>query len=357
MLQIKNTLGGGKPEGLYAWKKYEIGSELKVLNESVSSLPYNFYRSSAVVLNGEIHILGSSPSGNKTKHYKWDGSSWTSVSTLPYDFYRGSAVVLNGEIHILGSGDSSNLTKHYKWDGASWTSVSTLPYAFYDGSAVVFDNEIHILGGSGGSTKYYKWDGASWTSVSTLPYDFTYGSAVVFDNGIHTLGSGNNNYYTAHYLVYGYVLTYTFLGYIVSDKETAYPDGGEKGGYWYERVVEGIDLSLLGLSKSEQGSFTPTSNIKSYTINHNLGVKPKMFYLFREGNTAGATTYVKEGIWYTWGDISTTDYMYGTAYESYASDQYYTSETNNIKRDSSQIALSFNRYLSGSSEYKWMAFA
>ena len=24
MLQIKNTLGGGKPEGLYAWKKYEI---------------------------------------------------------------------------------------------------------------------------------------------------------------------------------------------------------------------------------------------------------------------------------------------------------------------------------------------
>ena len=24
MLQIKNTLGGGKPEGLYAWKKSEV---------------------------------------------------------------------------------------------------------------------------------------------------------------------------------------------------------------------------------------------------------------------------------------------------------------------------------------------
>ena len=23
MLQIKNTLGGGKPEGIYVWKKYE----------------------------------------------------------------------------------------------------------------------------------------------------------------------------------------------------------------------------------------------------------------------------------------------------------------------------------------------
>ena len=24
MLQIKNTLGGGKPEGMYVWKKYSI---------------------------------------------------------------------------------------------------------------------------------------------------------------------------------------------------------------------------------------------------------------------------------------------------------------------------------------------
>ena len=33
---------------------------------------------------------------------------------LPYNFYNGSAVVLNGEIHILGGGDSSDsYTKHY----------------------------------------------------------------------------------------------------------------------------------------------------------------------------------------------------------------------------------------------------
>ena len=356
MLQIKNTLGGGKPEGLYAWKKSEIGSELKVLNESVSSLPYNFYRSSAVVLNGEIHVLGSGYSGNFFKHYKWNGTSWTSVGTLPYSFYRGSAVVLNGEIHILGSGDSSHLTKHYKFDGSSWTSVSTLPYAFYDGSAVVFDNEIHILGGGdnstkhykfdgsswtsvstlsynfsngsalvldneihilgggdnstkhykwngtswtsistlpysfysgsavvfdneihilgggGGSTKYYKWDGTSWTSVSTLPYGFTYGSVVVFDNGIHILGSSNSSYYTAHYLVYGPVTVYTFLDYIVSDKENAYPDGGEKGGYWYEKVGGGFT----------SGELTLASSVSEITIEHGLGKIPTWFVLASE---------------------------------------------------------------------------
>ena len=35
MLQIKNTLGGGKPEGLYVWKKSDIGSELKEFNKRV----------------------------------------------------------------------------------------------------------------------------------------------------------------------------------------------------------------------------------------------------------------------------------------------------------------------------------
>ena len=41
-----------------------------------------------------------------------DGS--VNESTLPYNFYKGSAVVYNNEIHILGSADSSNYTKYYK---------------------------------------------------------------------------------------------------------------------------------------------------------------------------------------------------------------------------------------------------
>ena len=358
MLQIKNTLGGGKPEGLYAWEKNEIWRELKELNESAGALPYDFYNGSAVVLNGEIHILG----GNyePTKHYKWDGSSWTSVSTLPYNFYQGSAVVLNGEIHIFGGYATGVGLNHYKWDGTSWTSVSTLPYAFHVGGTVVLNNEIHILGGNGNTTKHYKWDGNSWTEVSTLPYDFqdgsvviynneihifgssynsTYyiyhykwngtswtsvstlpygfrrGSAVVFENEIHILGtdnssayykahykfdgtswtsvgtlpydfyqgsavvysegvrilgSSNSSYRTKHYLVYGYVPAYIFLDYVVSDKETAYPDGGEKGGYYYEKVLD---------AKIATGTLS-VSRLTSLTIDHGLSVKPTKFILW-----------------------------------------------------------------------------
>ena len=360
MLQIKNMLGGGKPEGLYAWSKSEIGSELQQLNKSVSTLPYNFYYGSAVVLNGEIHILGGSVGASN--HYKWDGTSWTKVSTLPYNFYQGSAIVLDGEIHILGPDNGNSeyknhykwdgnswtsvsilpynfysgcavvldneihilgtsksngyykahykwngsswtqvstlpynfyngcavvldneihilgayptdcRTYHYKWNGSSWTSVSILPYNFYYGCAVVYNNEIHILGGDDGDKSHYKWDGTSWSSVNTLPYTFYRSCAIVFDNGIHILGSMDSSHYTKHYLIIGYVDVYTFLDYIVSDKETAYPDGGEKDGYWYEKVVEGAKVAT--------GSFT-VSNTSGNTnpINHNLGVKPTKLYL------------------------------------------------------------------------------
>ena len=194
-------------DGVVSTKNITLTSVIKEFI-SKSTVPYNFYEGSAVVLNNEIHILGSSNSINGSKytnHYKYNGSSWSSVSTLPYNFYNGSAVVLNNEIHILGSSNSnttSNYTKHYKYNGSSWSSVSTLPYNFYNGSAVVYNNEIHILGTGNTTsnyTKHYKYNGKSWSSVSTLPYNFNYGSAVVLNNEIHILGSGESSHHTKHY--------------------------------------------------------------------------------------------------------------------------------------------------------------
>lgn len=93
----------------------------KVVDLNMGDLPTSFAGGSAVVLNGEIHILGGlSP---YKSHYKWNGSTWTSVSTLPYSFQSGSAVVLNDEIHILGSSSSGCYTNHYKWNGSSWTQL------------------------------------------------------------------------------------------------------------------------------------------------------------------------------------------------------------------------------------------
>ena len=184
-----------------ATEKYSIGA-FKTLDIGVKDLPYNFDSGSAVVLNGEIHILGSASSEYRKYHYKWTGTEWVKVSTLPYEFYYASAVVLNNEIHILGSSMYSVSYKaHYKWDGSAWTKVSTLPHKFAKGVAVVYNNEIHILGSEDSSarTSHYKWTGTEWVSVSTLPYEFYNGSTVVYNNEIHITGSGNSKYETNHY--------------------------------------------------------------------------------------------------------------------------------------------------------------
>ena len=108
-------------------------------------------------------------------------TGWFELDDLPYEFYYGSAVVLDGEIYILGGYSS---TFHYKWDGESWSQVSTLPYTFWQGSAIVLNDEIHTFGGYYGRKRHYKWDGTSWTEVSTIPYEFYRGSAAVLNGEI-----------------------------------------------------------------------------------------------------------------------------------------------------------------------------
>ena len=76
-----------------------------------------------------------------------------------------------------------------------------------------------------------------------------------------------------------------FLGYIVSDKETAYPDGGEKGGYWYERVVEGITPEMFGATKKEEQTFTVSSSANEKIITHSLGEIPKLVLCFPSEDT------------------------------------------------------------------------
>lgn len=65
----------------------------------------------------------------------------------------------------------------------------------------------------------------------------------------------------------------SFLGYTVSDSETAYPDGEEKDGYWWERVKESG-------TKMEYGTVSLSSTQNSITINHSLGVVPTKAVLF-----------------------------------------------------------------------------
>lgn len=190
-----------------------IGDFVKNVYEEVLTInPYTMIND-MIVFKGEIHILGGYKS--EYKHYKFDGTEWSSVSTLPIKLYGGIAFVYNDEIHILDT------TSHYKFDGAEWSSVSTLPYDIDGCAVVIYNDEIHVLGGSSNNKKHYKFNGTEWTEVSTLPYYFYKGSAVVYNDEIHILGT------------YGY-----------SDEDTQKLHYKFNGTEWTE--VSTLPISLIG---------------------------------------------------------------------------------------------------------------
>ena len=72
-----------------------------------------------------------------------------------------------------------------------------------------------------------------------------------------------------------------FLDYVTANSETKYPDKAvHTDGYYYEKVIEGLDLSATEITKCEVGSFEVASNSTTKTITHSLGVIPKIALCF-----------------------------------------------------------------------------
>lgn len=139
---------------------------------NVSTLPYNPSYCKAIVLNDEIHIFGGGCTSLKpTKdlkqmkyHYKWDdvSNTWTKVSTLPYYFFNGSAVIINGQVHLLGGGRTDTTKKkHYYFNGKSWKAGKGLPLLLFGQYQAVLSEDVYY-------NDYLVVYGKS-TSKSTIP--------------------------------------------------------------------------------------------------------------------------------------------------------------------------------------------
>lgn len=81
-----------------------------------------------------------------------------------------------------------------------------------------------------------------------------------------------------------------FIGFVVSNNASEYPNGGTQDGYWYELVIDGLDLSLIGCTKCAVDKFTVTANTYSQDIAHSLGEKPKLAIITasKKVNAAGS---------------------------------------------------------------------
>lgn len=72
-----------------------------------------------------------------------------------------------------------------------------------------------------------------------------------------------------------------FIDYIVSDDPNKYPDGGEKDGYWYEKVGGGLTPEIFGCTEVAVDEVTFASRTaidysNGVILNHSLGKPPRV---------------------------------------------------------------------------------
>ena len=93
----------------------------------------------------------------------------------------------------------------------------------------------------------------------------------------------------------------TFVDYVVDNNESKYPDGGTQGGYWYERMKEGITPEMFGCTKMAIDNVTYSSDQSGdrwdgLRVNHSLGTVPKFSILLANGNVPEIENYIKFSI-------------------------------------------------------------
>ena len=158
----------------------------------------------------------------------------------------------------------------------------------------------------------------------------------------------------------------TFIDYVVSDNTSAYPDGGTQGGYWYEKVKN----FMFGLTKEAHGTFTLTTDTSSYsyTLEHNLGTRPKLVIIYTDDSLKGYQYTIRARIFVDRSsyDSTSTNNSLGVA-ELYNSTSYssfevfsYIGETipmNLFYENSLPLAYSNSHKFKAGATYYWQVMA
>lgn len=143
----------GLPSSSSSWSTLTVPSDLNSVTKYV-------------IYNNYIHALGAG--SNFIKHYKFDGTTWTTDIDLPYSADGASFCVANSQIHMLGGySTNNNYQKHYKFDGTSWIEESILPYKANNLISVYYRGYLNILGGY-----YYDDNNQQNSSKRHYIYDF-----------------------------------------------------------------------------------------------------------------------------------------------------------------------------------------
>lgn len=125
--------------------------------------------------------------GRKKEGLPSSSNSWNTI-TVPTNVLNSTTkyVIYNNQVHALGAG--SDYLKHYKYDGSTWSTDISLPYSGSGASFCTANNKIYMLGGYNNKTGFYSYDGESWQEESVLPYEAVNLKSVYYKTYINILG-------------------------------------------------------------------------------------------------------------------------------------------------------------------------
>ena len=117
--------------------------------------------------------------------------------------------------------------------------------SFFDGFQA--SSTQRFTAASGGSALNYSFGGWSKTLISCTIVSASRGYFTEYDNGASYKPSG---VYVKQGTVILQPLKSNPLGFVIGDNADQYPNGGEKGGYWYELIGQITSTNALSLSDS-----------------------------------------------------------------------------------------------------------
>lgn len=274
--------GGGKSEGLYLWKKSKATPMLYISHFlPASNNLIDAYLPASIV----YHVL--------------EGDTVTA--------HTDGTVTVDNPTIITIDGDTSDTTCYLKYGKYYSIAESTTGEVFV--STLQSDTRV-FLSWSGNNHKLFVQGGIS----TTYPI----------------------NYYASKNEL-------EFIDYVVSDKEDAYPDGAEQGGYYYERYEPkaiGGGITFWGQS--------PTT----LTIEHHAGKNPILFALARTSYTGNSVNgYAVDVLYANIPNYMTSDFALDPCAVRYANATI-TATANDITITLSSTSYA-NKFYQG--EYKWYA--
>lgn len=185
----------------------------------------------------------------KTGGYVWKKCEYIPATTVSDVTYTNISVS-NYTLYITVNSNSYDLTKVNSsfFIGLECTIKQSSSSSSYLKFTITSKTE---------ATQYNAYDGA--TTTCTYTYDASNKTLTIKPSGSTALSSYTSPYVSSFTFSTDAEESKILLGYVVSDNESAYPDGGMQGGYWYEKASGGGFQIFTG-------TITPASQLSKFTI-------------------------------------------------------------------------------------------